>query len=670
MKQQIKHSLFFLWGLLLLTAMPLTVQAKIRLPQPVSDRMVLQRDVELKIWGWADAGEKVTVRFRGRHYFTEADKAGNWHVMLPAQAAGGPFIMEVNERIIRDVLVGDVWLMSGQSNQENPIHRLVEKFPEIETTNNHMIRHYKVPTANTPMELQEDIAVGNAWTSATSSDVLRWTSLAFFFASETYRHTGVPVGVIVSSLGGSDIKSWVSQEHLKSATDPAQYAELKGLPASLQSTSMIKPEGVANYVIDREAYDALQTVKTDRGETEGWQRPETDDRDWADISLPSTWAEKGIKTKGAIWYRKHFTCPESMVGRHARIYMGRMQDDDRVYVNGVLVGHTAYFGPPRKYDIPAGVLREGDNVVTLRLEAKNGWGEVVPDKPYKIQGDEDVVSLEGEWKYRVGYDLREAAPYEARLKNLPQVGSGLYNGMIYPLRHWKVRGAVWYQGETNAGKPQEYYPMLRGLIENWRELWQQPELPFMLVQLPNYMQQRAQPTDSGWARLREAQLTALYTIPHTSLATTYDVGEWNDIHPLDKKSVAQRLFLGARRLTFGEKVVSEGPVYKSMKVEKDRIVLEFETRGRGLKVRTVEATSPHKNLLPDTDSALKHFAIAGTDKKFVWAKAEIRGNKVIVSSPEVPEPVAVRYAWSDNPVEANLVNKDGLPASPFRTDDW
>ncbi len=601
--------------------------AGIRLPKLVSDRMVLQRDTELEIWGWADPAEKVTVRFRGRFYETEANDGGNWRVTLPPQAPGGPFVMEVNELTVRDVLVGDVWLMSGQSNQETPIHRLTAMFPEIPVSNNHMIRHYKVPTQDSKEELKEEIAGDAVWHSATSSDVMNWTSLAYFFAVETYAYTGLPVGVIVSSLGGSSIQSWVSQEHLKE---------------------------VPRYVVDREAFEAAREARRDKGE-DLWYGKDWDDSDWPTTEVPGTWAERGIRTQGAVWYRKNFVCPPSMAGRHARLYMGRMADDDRVYVNGRLVGHTSYFGPPRKYDVPAGVLVEGVNNVTLRLEAVNGNGEIVPDKPYVLKGDADEVNLEGEWKYAVGYDRREADKYAARLGNLQEAGSGLYNGMIYPVRHWRVRGAVWYQGESNTERPGEYYPMLKGLVENWRELWNMPDMPFFLVQLPNYMKRHDAPSDSGWARLREAQLKAALTIPNTSLAVTYDVGEWNDIHPLDKKSVAKRLFLGARKLAYGEKLVCQGPVYRDMRIEGNRIILAFDTQGRGLKSR---------------GGGLKHFAIAGEDGKFVWADAVIKGNKIEVSSAEVGHPVAVRYAWSDNPCDANLCNKDGLLASPFRTDAW
>lgn len=603
------------------------LSAKVRLPRLVSDRMVLQRDTELDIWGWADPGEKVTVRFQGRHYDTETGADGCWHVLLPPQQAGGPFVLEVNEIVIRDVLVGDVWLCSGQSNQETPIARLTDKFPEINVSNNHMIRHYKVPTQDVKGELREEIAGNAGWHSAIASDVMNWTALAYFFAQEAYEHTHVPVGMLVSSLGGSAIESWISQEHLK------EFPQL---------------------LVDQAAYDSLKLARQDRG-AGCWQLPECDDSDWATMTVPGYWRENGADIRGTVWCRKTFDVPASMAGRHARLYMGTMVDSDSVFVNGTFVGFTSYTYPPRKYDIPAGVLREGKNVIAVRLTANGGNGGFVKDKRYAIVGDEAEIDLTGTWRYKTGIDQSEVQRLSARLANLDRTGSGLYNGMIYPIRHYRVKGAIWYQGETNAGNPAPYADYLKALITNWRELWQWPDMPFLLVQLPNFMEKKDRPTDSGWARIRDAQFRTALSVPHTELAVTYDVGEWNDIHPLDKKTVAHRLFLGARRLVYGEKVNASGPLYRDMQVDGDRIVLSFTETGRGLACRGKE---------------LKHFAIAGEDRKFVWAKAVIRGNKVVVSSPEVKHPVAVRYAWSDNPSDANLCNKDGLLASPFRTDNW
>lgn len=615
-------------GMALLLAMgSQPVMAKVRLPKLVSDKMVLQRDADLKIWGWADAGEKVTVRLQGNYYETEADKDGNWEVTLPPQQAGGPYLLEVNEIVIRDVLVGDVWLCSGQSNQETPIHRLTEMFPEINVSNNHMIRHYKVPTQDTKEVLAEEIAGHAVWHSGVASEVMNWTALAYFYAQEAYAQTKVPQGMLVSSLGGSAIESWVSQEHLK------EFPRL---------------------VLDKEALELMNQVSKDQGEGK-WNQLNWDDSDWKTMQMPGTWRENGVNVRGTVWLRKDFEIPEAMEGRHARLAMGTLVHNDAVFVNGVYVGSTGYEYPPRRYQIPAGVLRKGKNTIAVRLNAPAGNGEFIKDKPYKIIGDAAEIDLTGTWKYKVGLDLAEVSKYAERLKNRQSVGSGLYNGMIYPIRHYRVKGAIWYQGESNAGRSHEYGALMSALITNWRELWQKPELPFLLVQLPNFMEKHEKPTDSGWARIREAQLNTFKTTPNTALAVTYDVGEWNDIHPLNKKAVAQRLFLGARKIIYGEKVTHSGPVYKDMKIEGDKIVISFTETGRGLMAK---------------GGTLKHFAIAGEDKQFVWAEAVIRGNKVVVSSKSVKNPVAVRYAWSDNPDEANLCNKEGLLASPFRTDNW
>ena len=490
-----------------------------------------------------------------------------------------------------------------------------------------MIRHYKVPTQDSKEYLQEEIAGNAQWHSGVASEVMNWTALAYFFAVEAYEKTGVPQGMLVSSLGGSAIESWIGQEHLK------EFPQL---------------------LLDKEALNGFEQAKKDKGEGK-WNQWDWDDSDWKTMQMPGTWRENGLNVRGTVWMRKDFEIPESMEGRQAKLSMGTLVHNDAVFVNGVYVGSTGYEYPPRRYQIPAGVLRKGKNTIAVRLNAPAGNGEFIKDKPYKIIGDAAEIDLTGSWKYKVGLDMDDVTLYAERLKNRNNAGSGLYNGMIYPIRNYQVRGTIWYQGESNAGNTSRYAELVSSLITNWRELWNMPEMPFLLMQLPNFMQKHDKPTDSGWARIREAQLQAFKTIPNTALAVTYDVGEWNDIHPLNKKDMAKRLFLGARKVVYGEKLVYAGPVYKDMKVEGNKIIITFTETGRGLMAK---------------GGILKHFAIAGEDRQFVWADAVIRGNKVIVSSKDVKQPVAVRYAWSDNPDEANLCNKEGLLASPFRTDNW
>ncbi len=604
------------------------LSGKVRLPHFITDRMVLQRDVDLKIWGWADENEKVTVRFKDVVYHTEPDSLGEWQIVIPPQKAGGPYILEVNEIIIRDVLIGDVWLASGQSNMETPIERLVDRFPEINVSNNHMIRYYKVPTQE-PIDREcEDIQKGAKWHSGTASDVMNWTALAYFYAQEAYKHTKVPVGIIVSSKGGSGVESWISQEYLKPFSSELLY--------------------------DENAADAYNEAQKDKGANK-WNNLDLDDDSWQEINVPGRWKEQGLDTKGVVWYRKNFELPSFMEGRHAKLHLGMMVDSDSVFVNGRFVGFTSYMYPPRKYDIPAGILKKGKNNITIRLTANGGNGGFVEDKPYKIISDDFEIDLIGTWKYKVGLDLQALRESKESLGDTHRIGSGLYNGMIYPLKKYKFKGVIWYQGESNAGNPL-YEDYLKALIANWRDLYQSVNMPFLLVQLPNYLpKSQMPPMRSGWADAREAQLNITQSVPYTGMAVTYDIGEWNDIHPLNKKDMAYRLFLNARKLAYGEKIVSSGPIYKDMKIEKDKIILTFSELGSGLK---------------SSGGPLKHFAIAGEDKRFVWADAIIKRNKVIVSSKEVPNPVAVRYAWSDNPEEANLQNKEGLLASPFRTDNW
>ncbi|MCA5004636.1 beta galactosidase jelly roll domain-containing protein [Sphingobacterium sp. WQ 366] len=589
--------------------------------------MLLQRDAELKIWGWADPNEKVTVRFAGKYIYTEADKKGNWYVLLPAQQAGGPHVMEINEIIIRDILIGDVWLCSGQSNMETPIIRLLEKYPEINISNNHMIRYFKVSTQQTVQSVQDDIPNGGKWFSAVASEVTNWTALAYFYAQEAYNHTKVPQGMLVSSLGGSAIESWISQDHLKE---------------------------FPNLILDRVALDSLRYVEKDHG-VHTWIQNDWDDSNWLDFNLPGTLRSQGIRNRGVVYFRKSIAIPESKEGRHGRLYLGTMTDSDSVFINGKFIGSTSYMYPPRVYDIPAGILKAGKNTITIRLRSNSRNGEFIADKEYKLKVDDFEVGLTGLWKYKQGLNLDAGTSYKSRLRNMSVAGSGLYNGMIYPLKNYSIKGVVWYQGESNAGQD-NYARYLELLIANWRTLWNNEKLPFLLVQLPNFMQKNDMPSESGWAKIREAQFKISKIIPHTALAVTYDTGEWNDIHPLNKKDIAERLFLGARKIVYNEKVVHSGPQFQNYTIDKDKIILTFETLGAGLKT--------------NDGQMLRQFAIANESKKFFWANAVIKGNKIIVSHPEIKEPKAVRYAWADNPEEANLINHEGLLASPFRTDNW
>lgn len=607
----------------IIALIPGNAAARITLPGMIDEKMVIQRDAPVKIWGRSDPGEKVSVRFRGKIYSTEGGADGKWQVTLDPQTPGGPFLMEINEIALRDILVGDLWLMSGQSNQELPIARLTDRYPEINVSDNNKIRHFKVPKWTTPFP-QEDIREGGRWRSGVASEVLDWTSLAYFLAKKAYEETGVPQGMIVSCLGGSTIETWIEPEAL----------------AGLQPQQISTAE--------------LVEAASDKGNPD-YKQAGFDDAGWKDADVPGFWKDSGIDHKGILWYRKRFLFPDSLSGRQARIDLGTLVDSDSVFVNGRFVGSTSYQYPPRKYTIPAGVLRGGENVVTVKLDCAQGNGGFTPDKDYRIICDGYVTDLKGKWKVAEGRKAGAAEALARAYGNQMEARGGLFNSMLLPLSNCVFKGVVWYQGESNAGRPEEYAALLRGMIQNWRDTFDDPALPFIIVQLPNFMESCPNPSDGGWPRLREAQMEVAQTVSGAYLTVNYDLGEWNDIHPLNKKDVADRIWRCASENIYGRNVEGHAPRFESMRIKDGKAILTFSHVGRGLKTR---------------GGAPCHFAIAGEDRKFVWADAVVKGNKVIVSSPLVANPVAVRYAWANNPEGANLVSSGGMPAAPFRTDAW
>lgn len=361
------------------------------------------------------------------------------------------------------------------------------------------------------------------------------------------------------------------------------------------------------------------------------------------------WASDGVNwINGSHWFRKEIEVPTHLAGQKAELRLGCIVDSDSVFVNGTFVGTTSYQYPPRIYPIPEGLLKEGKNNITIRLFCAGGRAHFVEDKPYKVIFANEEISLLGTWKHRVGCRMF-ALPGGVGFSNKATV---LYNSLIAPLKNMTFKGVLWYQGETNTGRYNEYYGIISALIKNWRDLFDTPELPFIIAQLPNFMQQRNYPSDGGWAQLRNVQKQLSQDIPNVGLTVNIDLGEWNDIHPLNKKDVGYRIFLQAQKLVYGKKgIVADGPIYESAEVKGNQIILSFK-----------EGTN---NLMPVDE--LKGFTIAGKDGRYQWAKARIEGNKVIVWSDAITHPVSVRYAWADNPGDVNLRNTAGLPASPFET---
>lgn len=627
---------------------PNSSRAEIKLPTLIRDSMILQRDVELKIWGWASKGEKVDVVFSKKRYSTTTGADGKWMISLPRMQAGGPFDMKVkgsNTFTIHDILIGDVWLCSGQSNMVLPMERVKEKYPiDIETANYPEIRQFLIPQQTSLTGALDTIFPGY-WKSAKPKNVLQFSAVAYFFAREIYQKYHIPIGIINASVGGSPIESWISDEALKSFPDSYKLL-LHNRDTS--AISLHNKQATAQTAALRQKQEQLDEGLRAKP---AWFDTNYIPKSWQNINIPGYWEDLGLKDlDGIVWFRKVVEIPASMVNKPAKLFMGRIVDADFLYVNGVQSGNITYQYPPRRYELPEGLLKPGKNTITLRVINYSGKGGFVPDKPYYLKAGDDTLDLKGQWQFKIGEVF---GPGDTALTAIPvqYQPAALYNAMINPLKNYAIKGVLWYQGESNAAVQENYGEMLSALINSWRSLWQQPDLPFLYVQLANFMDRTFTPTESDWAKLRDAQLKTL-KVPGTAMVVAIDLGEWNDIHPLNKKDVGHRLALAAQKVAYGEKgIVYSGPSCDSATKDGNKVILHFSNTGSGLVCNNGEP--------------LQQFAIAGADKKFVWAKAEIRSNTVVVWSEAVANPVYVRYAWADNPFGANLYNKEGLPASPF-----
>ena len=639
-----KNFKLFIVAVLIVHAVDLSAQVK--LPRLISDGLILQRDTEIKLWGWASPNEKIKLTFKGQVYLVQADKTGDWEINLPKQSAGGPYemVFEGSNTIrIKDILFGDVWVCSGQSNMELPMERLKEKYGDvIKKSDNKEIRQFIVPDKFDFKSEQKDLSSGN-WVAANPETVLEFSGVAYFFAKKIYEKEHVPIGLINSALGGSPVESWMSEEALKPF--PKIYAEAQ----KYKNDQMISEIEASDKKHNDDWYALINSI--DKGLTNKnqlWSQTNFNDSTWDKMGIPGFWKDQALgNVNGVVWFRKEIEVPASMVGKPAKLMMGRIVDQDFVYVNGEMVGTTGYQYPPRRYDVKAGILKAGKNTIAIRVINNIGSGGFVLDKPYYLAVANDTLDLKGEWKYELGAQMKPLeGPTFIRWKP-----AGLYNAMIAPLLNLKIKGAIWYQGESNTGNPTQYSQLFPAMINNWRAKWGQGNFPFIYVQLPNFMETFSEPRESNWAALRQAQLETL-SVSNTAMAVAIDLGEWNDIHPLNKEDVGNRLSLLARQIAYGEtKINASGPIPLSAKFKSNKIIVAFENKGGGL--------------IAKNNTELKSFAISNDGKNFVWAKAKIVGNTVVVSNKTISNPVVVRYAWDNNPADANLFSKDGLPSTPF-----
>lgn len=623
--------------------------SQVTLPQLIRDSMVLQRDTKLKIWGWASPGEKVDVRFNGKSASATTAADGRWSVILPAMKAGGPYTMHIkakNTIELHDVLIGDVWLCAGQSNMvhQMSLHNITYA-SDIAKANYPEIRQFWVPVKASLTETEKNYKSGN-WKWANPDDVGDFSAVAYFFARQIYEKYRVPIGIINASVGGTPIEAWTSEEALRA------FPEIAATISRNKDTAYVNDvnrKAKAGQEVDFKISDEGLN-----GEIK-WYDATYMPKDWERISVPGYWEDQGVRDlNGVVWYRKEIDVPQSMTGVPAKIFLGRIVDADVLYVNGKQIGQTGYQYPQRRYSMQPDVLVPGRNTLVVRVQNTHGKGGFVPDKPYYLEANGQSIELTGYWDYKVGEVYPPTKRNRVEMISVQNQPTSLFNSMIAPATNYAIRGVLWYQGESNSGNARQYGELLPALIEDYRKSFSQPSLPFLYVQLPNFGDANYLPTEDTWPILREAALNTL-TVPNTGMAVTIDLGEWNDIHPDNKKDVGDRLALAARKLVYKEKnLIFSGPLLRSSKIQNDRIILEFDHAGTGL--------------ISNDGEELSHFSIAANDKKFVWAKTRIEGDKVIVWSEDITEPKYVRYAWSDNPAGANLYNSEGLPASPFRTD--
>lgn len=637
------------WALLpmLLLVFSASLRAEISLPKLFTDHAVLQRDVPVPVWGWGAPGEAVTLTMAGQILKTKADQNGNWKLLLAPHPAGGPFDMTVkgkNSLVLKDLLYGEVWLCSGQSNMQCDL-RFFGLKPDTLLDNAPEIRYFGV-AVDLDYLPKKDVKKGR-WQKATVESVCEFSATAYFFGRHLYQHLHVPIGLISANLGATSIETWMSAGALK------PFPQFNDLVGQIESSGKNFDQILDNLKTFRTRWDTAWYYKNDPGMAQHWEDPATDLSDWKDIQIPALWEDAGLPNyDGSVWFRREFDLPAGFRGDTFNIALNQIDDYDIAWVNGVKIGETFGCRNWRNYFFPTNMLKPKGNVLVVRVFDTGGKGGLYTNA---FWGNPILV---GPWKFKPGVQINPSNFPKPELVN----GSFfthptlLYNGNIAPLQPYAIKGAIWYQGESNVERSAEYANLLPALIQDWRQHWGQGDFPFLIVQLANYYGEQAEPSESQWAELRESQMKALQ-LPNTAIATAIDIGDANDIHPKNKLGVGTRLGLAAQKVAYGENVVASGPVYQSHLLEGNRLRITFSETVAGL-------------VSKDKYGYLRGFAVAGADKKFHWAMAYIEGNSVVVFSPSVPAPVAVRYAWADNPGPLDLYNSAGLPALPFRSDDW
>jgi sialate O-acetylesterase len=626
---------------------PMPTQAPKTLPfvSPLfGDNMVLQRGKANTIWGWSEPGDKIQVEIGNTKASGVAGDNRRWEVKIDPPAVGGPYTIKISGRQtveLNNVLVGDVWLCGGQSNMGLPLRFARTGAEDAKTANYPEIRFFSV-VGNSAYRHTD--LIGGKW-SVLTPQTAEWDSaVGFYFARKVEQETHVPLGMVVDSVGGTPAESWASAEALRPLHDfDIPLAEVKRLADSGA------PE-YGNFVMHW--YDEY-----DLGVKGKWASPELDDSEWKTVKIPGGFAELGVPTEPAlVWFRKEVVLPDPLPAGRMMLFLGSIERMDTVYVNGKEVGGSSWVENPRVYFLN-NALKPGRNTIAIRVLKTRPDGGFLgkPEDLHLMLGDKSTIAMAGEWKGKVSVDAHPPHPLPMAYENWPVMPTVLYEGMLRPVAPLAIAGALWYQGEQNSPRGYQYRKILPAMAADWRKLFGQGDFPFYIVGLPAFKHRSAVPvTGDEWTETRESQAIAAATISNSCLAETIDTGDPDNIHAQDKQPVGERLALCALANHYGKKVVYAGPTFASADKLPGAIKIHFTHTDGGLAVKGAK---------------LEEFSVAGEDRKWHWADARIEGDAVVVSSPEVPNPQEVRYAWQSNPA-ATLYNGAGLPAVPFRTDTW
>jgi sialate O-acetylesterase len=653
-RQFLLYALFFAMAALSVNA------EEFRLPSLIGDQMVLQQQSKVPLWGWAPAGEKVTVlgSWTQKAVSSKSDSEGRWRVELKTPPAGGPFTIRIQcgpaSKILDNILSGEVWICSGQSNMEWTMSRFSDAKEDIAQATDSNLRLFTVPKNRSA---RPELDCPGGWESSNPETVKTFSATSYYFGRELRKRLNVPIGLINTSYGGSSLEAWMDWDVLSNDPDFAPIVKRARTQFAYQSdperTLQQYRNELARWKAEADEVDSILASILSGGRY-------FDLSDWGQVQLPMLdVAEEPGGRMGGFWFVRRVDLPESWEGKPAWLDLGMLDDVDSIWMNEVPVTELARENRRERkwtYKVPANAIRSGENRIAVRAIRDVTMKDIAGGgAQLGLEGgmDSESILLAGTWSRKKAFDLWELPTVPIRPSDpTHQTATILYNAMLSPVLPYGMRGVIWYQGETNVPRAWQYRKLFPAMIQEWRTLWNQGEFPFYFVQIAPY-QYKGNP-ETAAAELREAQMIAL-KVPQTGMAITMDIGDPTNIHPLHKNRVGERLALLAMANTYGQdNLVHSGPLYRSMTVEGDRIRLYFDHVGGGLVAK---------------GGPLSHFLLAGKDRRFVQAEAVIDGETILVSAPGVLDPVAVRYGWS-NDAQPNLFNREGLPASSFRTDDW